>query len=417
MKHSAVLLGILLTSAIEVCPQTSVFSPDVKTLQAYVNQDWLSPPVMILNSDDILEIEFDEMSHSYRRYIYKIEHCEPDMSISAELFESDYLVGFNNNPIEDYQNSINTTVPYTHYSLRIPNDKCRLKMSGNYRLSVFDEEDSNKKVLQVDFKVAEQSMGLAMNATSNTDIDVNDKHQQIAMQLDYRNTNITNIAEQIYTIVTQNASSFNMVINPKPNIITGKGLKWQHNKQLIFPAGNEYRKFEVLALSHPTMGIENISWDGNKYNAYPFVSEPRKNYLFDRDANGYFYIRNSDNIENDFMCDYVDVYYKLMSPPAEDGKVIIDGQWTNEDAQQGNYTMAYDSLEQCYNTHITQKQGYYSYRFVNIQNDGQAKNHATEGNFYQTENRYQAYVYYKPQGGRTWLLAAYRQLVFDKNEQ
>lgn len=417
MKHSAVLLGILLTSAIEVCPQTSVFSPDVKTLQAYVNQDWLSPPVMVLNSDDILEIGFDEMSHSYRRYIYKIEHCEPDMSISAELFESDYLVGFNNNPIEDYQNSINTTVPYTHYSLRIPNDKCRLKMSGNYRLSVFDEEDGNKKVLQVDFKVAEQSMGLTMNATSNTDIDVNDKHQQIAMQLDYRNTNITNIDEQIYTIVTQNASSFNMIINPKPNIITGKGLKWQHNKQLIFPAGNEYRKFEILALSHPTMGIDNISWDGNKYNAYPFVSEPRKNYLFDRDANGYFYIRNSDNIENNFTCDYVDVHYKLMSPPAEDGKVVIDGQWTNEEAQQGNYTMAYDSLEQCYNTHITQKQGYYSYRFVNIKNDGQVKNHATEGNFYQTENRYQAYVYYKPQGGRTWLLAAYRQLIFDINEQ
>lgn len=118
----------------------TIHSPHVKTLQAVVNRDWLSPPVMTLGSDDVLNIAFDELSHEYHRFTYHIEHCEADWSPSTELFESDYLSGFNDNPIEDYQNSINTTVLYTHYSMQLPNDRCRLKMSGNYRLTILDED-------------------------------------------------------------------------------------------------------------------------------------------------------------------------------------------------------------------------------------------------------------------------------------
>ena len=36
----------------------------------------------------------------------------------------------------------------------------------------------------------------------------------------------------------------------------------------------------------------------------------------------------------------------------------------------------------------------------------------SEGSFYQTENRYQALVYYKGPMDRTWRLVAYRALDF-----
>lgn len=407
-------LTLIITLCATLCianGRQTVYSPTINTLQVVVNKDWLSPPVMELNSGDILHVSFDEMSHDYHRFVYKIEHCEADWSVSDGLFESDYMEGFNNNPIEDYQNSINTTILYTHYKLSIPNEKCRLKMSGNYRLTVYDEDNGNQKVLTAEFMVVEPLMTLGLAVTSNTDIDLNDSHQQLSMTVGYGPINITNREEQLYTIVTQNNSPESAKVNVKPNIVNNKGLQWNHNRGLIFDAGNEYRKYEILALSHPTMGIDHIDWDGHYYNVYPFMAEPRKNYLYDEDANGAFYIRNSDNTENDYTCDYAYVHYKLKSPELTDMTLAVNGWWTtNNDVN--SYTMTYNPADATYNVTILQKQGYYSYRFMAIDAQGNTCIPPTEGNFYQTENRYQAYIYYKGTGERTWRLVGYRQVEF-----
>ena len=300
---------------------------------------------------------------------------------------------------------------YTHYKLDIPNDKCRLKISGNYRLTVYDEDNDNRKVLTVEFMVVESDMNVGLAVTSNTDIDLNESHQQLSMTLNYGEFSITNPTEQIHTVITQNNRPESARINVKPNIVNNKGLQWNHNKQLIFDAGNEYHKFEVLALSHPTMGIDRISWDGHNYNAYPFVAEPRKNYLYDEDANGAFYIRNSDNIENDYTCDYVYVHYRLRSPELTGCNIAVNGQWAT-DEDQSAYVMQYDQANAEYQATILQKHGYYSYRFITVDNNDITGIPPTEGNFYQTENRYQAYVYYKGTGERTWRLVGYRQVEF-----
>lgn len=414
MFMKKIMLGLFLALATTLCHaygRQTIYVPTIKTLQVVVNQDWLSPPVMKLNSTDVLNISFDEMSHDYHRFVYKIEHCEADWSVSDELFESDYIEGFNNNPIEDYQNSINTTVLYTHYKLQIPNEECRLKMSGNYRLTIYDEDNDGQIVLTAEFMVVEPIMSVGLAVTSNTDIDLNDSHQQLSMTLNYGPINITNREEQISTVVIQNNCHESSKINVKPNIVNHKGMRWEHNRELIFNAGNEYRKFEVLALSHPTMGIERISWDGHNYNAYPFVAEPRKNYLYDEDANGAFYIRNSDNIDNDYTCDYIYVHYKLKSPELSELTLAVDGNWATY-GDHNIYRMEYDKTDATYNAAILQKQGYYSYRFVAVDANGNMTLAPTEGSFYQTENRYQAYIYYKGTGERTWRLVGYRQVEF-----
>ncbi|MCX4293284.1 MAG: DUF5103 domain-containing protein [Prevotella sp.] len=409
MKYPNIITVIILMLCGTAGAKNIIYSPTVKSLQTVVNKDWLSPPVMRLNSGDVLNIGFDELSHEYKRFTYHIDHCEADWSLSEEIFESDYLSGFNDNPIEDYQNSINTTVLYTHYTLTIPNERCRLKMSGNYRLTVNDEE--GERILTAEFMVLEPLVNVGLEVSANTDIDINRSHQQVSMSLNYGSINITNHNEQIYTVVTQNDRRDNAKTNIKPNFISNKGLKWSHNRSYIFEAGNEYRKFEILALSHPTMGIDRMSWDGHYYNAYPFVAEPRLNYIYDVDANGAFYIRNSDNIENDYTSDYVFVHYKLKSPLIPQGKLLIDGQWTT-DEQTDNYTMTYDGTDNTYNAIIMQKQGYYSYRYTLLNDNGTTSIPPTEGSFYQTENRYQAYIYYKDTGGRTWRLVGYRQVEF-----
>ena len=408
MKKLAFVL--LLTASLQATATSVVNDPQVKTLQVVVNQDWLSPPVMRLGSSDVLNIGFDELSHNFHRYVYRLEHCEADWSPSEDIFESDWLEGFNDNVIEDYENSLNTTVLYTHYSLQIPNDRCRLKMSGNYRLYVYDEDgDSDDPVLCAEFRVVEPLMNVGVSITTNTDIDFNQSHQQVSMTVNYNGLTITNEEEQIRTVVMQNGREDNQKVNVRPNYVRVGQMKWEHNRGLIFDAGNEYHKFEVLDVSHPTMGIERMVWDGEHYQAYPFVSSPRRNYLYDYDANGSFYIRNSDNIENDRTCDYVYVNYKLMPAEPYNADVIIDGNWTTEES--GTYIMTYDEQDKSYNARILQKQGYYSYQYLLRDKDGQTSIMPEEGSFFETENRYQAFVYYKGVSERTWRLLGYQQIV------
>lgn len=404
-----VVIGLL--AGMLVHGRSRIYDNNVKTLQVVVNQDWMSLPIMRLGTGDVLHVSFDELSHEYHRYSYRLEHCEADWTPSEDVFESDWLAGFNNNPIDDYEFSLNTTVAYTHYWLQLPNDRCRLTMSGNYRLHVVDEDDDSRDVLCAEFMVLEERVNLGLSATTNTDIDVNGSHQQVGMSLTYGSLAVTNPAEQLQTVVMQNSREDNCRRNVKPDYVSGQGLQWEHNRALIFEAGNEYHKFEVLDVSHPTMGIDHIFWDGKHFHVYPFGNMPRRNYSYDVDADGAFVIRNSDNIESYRTCDYVYVHYRLF--PAQHyplADVMVDGQWTTGDA--ALYRMDYNEADHSYNACILQKQGYYSYQYLMADAGSGATNILPEeGSFSETENRYQALAYYRGTGERTWRLVGYRQVI------
>ena len=282
-------------------------------------------------------------------------------------------------------------------------------MSGNYKLTVFDENDNNRPVFTACFMVVEPLMGVQLDVTTNTDIDINKSHQQVSMAINYGTLNVIDPNSQIKTVVMQNQRWDNAKINAKPQYIVADGLKWEHNRDLIFQAGNEYRKYEILDVSHPTMGIDRIVWDGNNYQVYPFPCDPRPNYVYDEDANGCFYIRKSDNVENDIASEYVYVNYVLNVPQKFDGDIYLNGVWTN-DQFTPEYKMAYDEANGCYTASVFQKQGYYSYQFVLIDKQGVSRVVPSEGNFFQTENKYQALVYYRGQGDRTDRLVGYQQV-------
>ena len=408
------LLSVVLSAIciLNVQARHQILDPNIKTLQVVVNQEWTSMPVMQLHSTDILHIGFDELSHNYHRYIVHLEHCNPDWTPTDGLFESEWLEGFNDLTIEDYENSLNTTFLYTHYQYQLPNSQQRLKLSGNYRLHVIDDSDDQREVLVAEFRVAEKLMDVGLSVTTNTDVDHNNRYQQVSMTVKYNGLRITNKNEHLQTFVMQNGREDNMKVNPRSNYNTPQEQRWEHNRELIFEGGNEYRKFEILDLSHPTMGIEHIIWneDERLFHVYPFVSEPRRHYLYDEDANGAFYIRNSDNIENDRISDYAWVHYKLMPVHNyEDARIVVDGQWATEPAE--NYVMTYDANELSYNAAILQKQGYYSYQFRMVDMAGETHVVPEEGSFFQTENRYEALVYYKPDGARAWRLVGFQEIT------
>lgn len=393
--------------------RNEIFVSNIATLQVVANDNWLNPlPVITLDGlkgEETISISFDELSHLNHRYSYVINHCEADWSPSQDLIESDYVDGFaSGNVIDDYEQSINTNTQYTHYKLVIPNDRCRPKISGNYTVTVVDEDQDNAHVLKACFMVTEQSMKSTMSQTSNTDIDVNKGHQQISMKLNFGSNRVISPTTQIKTVVMQNGSWLNAVRNPKPQYIMNDGMVWNHNHRLIFPGGNEYRKFETLDPTHTTMGVERVGWDGSSYHVWIFTDEPRPNYLYDEDANGAFCIRNSDDEDNDTKSEYILTHFSLKTSK-QPGEVFISGMF-NQNSLDDKCKMRWNENDGLYEAVIPLKQGYYNYKYLLRTPDGSITLLPSEGNFYQTENSYQLLVYFRGQGERTDRLVNYVNL-------
>ena len=387
-----------------------ILNPDIASLQVVAGNNWLSMPVIDLGEGVPVNIAFDDLTHEYRRYAYKVEHCNADWSTSGDLFVSDYIDGFNaDNVIEHVEQSINTNVLYTHYRFQIPNERCKLKMSGNYRVTIYDANNDDKAVAECCFMVVEPRMGIKLNVDANTGKGINSRWQQVAMEVKYGSgLSVTDVQRQIYTVVMQNGRWDNAVVNAKPQFVMGDGLRWSHNAQLVFEAGNEYRKFEMLDVRQANMGVEKIDWDGKEYHAYLWPDEPRGSYVFDEDANGAFYIRNGDNRENNSTSEYVHVHFTLRSPRLE-GDVFVNGVWTN-DQLAAPYKMQFDEGAQCYRLSLLLKQGYYSYQYVWQQPNGLIATVPSECSFYQTENRYQVLVYYRKMGERADRLVGFAEI-------
>ena len=407
MKKAIFFLSLVFICNLNICAQRNeILDKNIASLQVVANNDWLSLPIITLNSNDFVNISFDDLTHEYHRYCYKIEHCEADWQTSSALFESDYIDGFaSGNTIDDVQESTNTVQLYTHYNISFPNNKCRPKISGNYRVTIYNENDEKHVVCRAYFMIVEPSMAVHLNVTTNTDIDFNGKHQQVEMAVDYGNNIVSNPQTQIKTVVMQNNRWDNAVVNARPQYIKANGLQWIHCKDFIFDGGNEYRKFETLDVTHTTMGLESINWDGHNYHAWIWTDEPRPSYIYDKDANGAFLIRNSDNIDNDVNSDYIITHFRLKTPQIP-YPIYINGFFTN-DRFLPQYEMKWNEKNQQYEGELLLKQGYYSYQYLMMEPEGKLKPVPSEGNFYQTENTYQALIYFKANGDRTDRLVGY----------
>ena len=371
-----------------------IYSNDIASLSVTAGTRWQDLPIIKLNGNESINIDFDELSHTYRRLTYNIKHLESDFTESDGLFTSDYLIGFQDGlTIDDYEQSINTVQDYTHYKLQIPNRYCRLSMSGNYRLDITDDDNNDELLLSVFFMVNEDKANVSLNYTTDTDIDTRKSHQQVELTIDYSKLGVTNPDAQIKGYVLQNNRWDNAVILPQVSRINQQYMEWVHCRDLIFDAGNEYHKFEILDVHLNSMNVEENYWDGEQWHTSLWPDYERHSYVYDETANGAFYIRNSDNSEKDITSEYVNVHFYLKTKEQR-YPVFVNGMWTN-DEQREKYMMTYNNEAQRYELTIPLKYGYYSYQYICINDDGKTEIPTSEGSFYETRNRYNALIYFK----------------------
>jgi len=422
---------LLLGSARSVHAQSNkVYHPLIHTLQTIVNDDWLLDDVITLGTDDWVNISFDHFSHDYHRFVYKIVHCNADWTPS-DLFEVDYMDGFNGQPIEDYENSLNTTMLYTHYWLDLPNDKIQFKVSGNYRVEFYldeegDEDDDDSQSASINapfansaqpvavacFRIVEPRMALQTTISSNTDIDTNLSHQQVSFTVGYNTSEVMDPATEIKPYIYQNSRTDNCVALVKPTYTTPGRLEYTHNKSLIFPAGNEYRRFEIINVHYATQGVDKISFFAPYYHATLYTDTPRRNYSYDEDHDGRYLIRYNLAENNDTEADYIFTHFSLDMPHRPGGNFYLTGEFTYNDFTP-TYQAVYNEADQAYEATVMLKQGAYDFMYLWVP-DGTSVGQTgpTEGNFYEAENEYQVYIYHRPFGGRYDRLVAAQQVKF-----
>lgn len=397
-----ILLTItLLLSVLYSYPQaykTQPLSEDVHTVQVNKNGNWASIPVIDLSGDNYININFDILGEdSYRALKYRIINCDADWN-KSRLLDIEYLDGFNDLLIDDYAQSVNTIVDYTNYNFQIPNDRQRLKLSGNYAVEVYAEDEQNKVLLMACFSVLDSKIKIDGAFSSNTDIDANKEHQQVNFSINTAGIQIRDPFSDLKVVVRQNNRMDNQRVGVKPTYIQGDKLIYEHNRDLIFDAGNEYRRFESVSYRYNGLNIASTDLTRPYYSTSIITDKVRagKRYIYDQDQNGRYLIRNAEANDADIQADYFKTRFTLDIPEPILEPIYLNGGFTNNRFDE-KYLMKYDIANKVYTADVVLKQGAYNYQYLTQSGKiySQAK---IEGNYFETENEYAVYVYYRPVG-------------------
>jgi hypothetical protein len=401
-KCCVALAAAVMVTAPMLGQTTEVYASNIRTVVLRVNDiAGGALPVMRQGRGDRLNVSFDEMSHDYHRYVYRVEHVDADFRPEEGLFVSDYVrATADEGLIEDFRESRNTTVLYTHYSFSLPNDYLKPLLSGNYRLTVYDAEaDDETPLWRAYFAVAEDAVSITATASTDTEIDRSDTHQQLAVEVSWRGMNVQDARREMRLVVRQNDRPTTAVCPPATGQ-TLNALRWEHTRGLLFDAGNEYRKMELPSTRYPGLHTLSVGYNEPYYHATLFTDEVRRHYLYDEDQNGRSVTVADDVDDVDTEADYLWVHFALQTDSPFDGAhVYVNGRWTH-DAFLPEYELTYHAENGCYEGSLFLKQGYYSYQYVVVDADGRATPAPAEGDFYQTENEYTLLVYYRPRGSR-----------------
>ena len=380
---------------------TDVYTNQINTLQVRVAGKMMSDPVIKLSSNEQIEINFDAIGHNYNRFAYSIIHCDADWTQSS-LTPIEYMDGFQGLTIDDFATSINTTTQYTNYLLQFPNEDIQFKVSGNYAVRVYRENEPDKILFTACFSVVEPLVTLSAEITGKTMTDFNREHQQVSFAINHKNVAIAYPQTDLKIYVYQNNRKDNVVTNLKPTTILKDQLVYDNNRDLIFQAGNEYRRIEFLSNRYNGMGVNSIQFHNPYYNIELITNRPRsgQSYIYDQDQDGRYFIRCSNCSDPDTEADYYIVHFALACEPFLDGSVYLHGNLLNNVLDEKS-KMGYNFETRQYEKSILLKQGSYNYQYVFVENGTNlGQSGVIEGNYHQTGNEYSIYVYYRPMGIR-----------------
>lgn len=396
-KYLSIVL-VLCAISISFSQEKEVNPPyHIKTI-SFVQNGQNAIPLFQLG--DPFQLQFDDLHGTEDNYYYKITHCDYDWK-QSQLSINEYLTGFDNQRIQDYTNSLNALQIYSHYRISFPNKLTQLKVSGNYVISILNEDQ--EVVFSRKFIIYEPLVSVPMQVKRARNVkDVDYKHN---IDFAIKSTTITfqSPLQNVKVLLMQNGKFNNAINNIKPMYTIGNDLIYKYDYETQFWAGNEYLFFENKNIRAANNSIARIDTEGGLYNCFLYTSNARaKNpYTYWPDINGNFSIKNISAENDEIEADYAWIYFTLSAPSFYQNKdVYITGMFNNYALTDEN-RMDYNAKKGIYEKAIMIKQGFTNFNYTIADKTGKIDEaNAIDGNFYQTENNYFAIIYYRENNQR-----------------
>lgn len=420
MKRLHVLMVVLTLLSTQVFPQQGddldyyqenfirnsdyVYKDNIKTVLLYRQGAEMEEPVVKLNAPERLVFSFDDLDGDYKKYEYTIIHCDSDWN-KSDLMPNEYLESFTDDFIDNFEYSINTMQRYTHYWKMIPNDVIRYKLSGNYLLKVYTSGNPDDVVFTRRFFVVDPKVTVQARVRKPADVSERDWRQEVRFSIQTAALALNDPYREIDVTIRQNGRWDNAITDLQPRLVRGSELIYDHDGINVFDGGNAFRYFDLKSLRYNSFRVAAIEYtreDG--YQVYLHEDEVKNKNVFENvqeSMNGRFLIKTEDMAGTDIAADYATVHFFLpYKTPLIRGNLYLMGGLTYwQFLPEAKLSYNYEKVG--FEGSLLLKQGYYNYHYILLPNDSKVGELGpVEGNFFEMNNEYSFFIYYKPFGSR-----------------
>lgn len=372
----------------------------IKTVWLHKTTWNMSHPAIDKSQNEILQISFDHLGPNLGDYYYTVIHCDANWK-KSDLMQVQYIQGFFQDFIQSFKFSFNTYEQFIHYELQLPNKNMNFKLTGNYILKVFKDNDPDNVAFTRRFQVYENKILTRPTVTRPSDLENRNYKQEIDFELNLQDVIIPNIQRDLKVVIQQNNRWDNAIYGLEPLFIRGNQLIYDYNSnENVFDGGNEYRFLDTRNLRFRGPKVQQIVLENRSTNVYLFPEEKRRfgNYIFWEDLDGKYIIKNQFAINDALEADYVHTHFALNFPQEMAGGDLYVFGGLTDNLFLEEFKMTYNTLAKQYEVDALVKQGYYDYVYM-FKRKLEDKGDITlfEGDHFETENTYTITTYQRDQ--------------------
>ena len=396
----------------EIKYENAVYESTIKTVQLYPAgnsvQNRLSPAVVKLNETRNLVLEFDDLRNDADYYFVRFVHCDADWTPS-DLRPNMYLSSFNEFEIEDFEFSSESKTNYVHYTYRLP----QFELTGNYLAIVYRDRKKDDIILSQRFSVYENQVGVGGNINRSSTMGARLNNQRIEVTMNYGDLNSLNPREDFKIVVRQNQRpDTKLLLSPTFIDENSKVIRYQNlGEENDFLGGNEFRFFDLSTINFTGRNVAEGGFNGNQPFALLNIDQARSDgYFQNLDLNGQFYIRDLEGGGAfAITSEYINTTFRLRLNKQPTPIYVLGAfnGWKRDEQSK----LKWNSDKEWYETQYQLKQGWYDYLYWDA--DPNAPN-SIERSFFETENLYEVFVYFKPVGSRGDLLVGYHRIDYNR---
>lgn len=350
-----------------------------------------------------LRVSFDLLTAEAKDLYYRISP-QTSQGQASELQAFEAFTAFAEEDINDVRQGLMTGLPYVHYTFELSESAWGFKTSGRYLVDVLERGAAGEVLLSIPLYVYEGKILGKLSLSRNAPSRQADKEQYVEAELSLPTQLAGLRPEELWLCVMQNASEdFPQCTLHYASELRPDRWSYRGGRAARFWAGNEYRYIEHLTLRPEGYGIvaTGVSPEGwasmriaEQSDARGEVYQARQ----DQDGRQILRYRGGDQVATEG--EYHIAEFRLRSPLLQGYDILLEGQ-AFDYIPRKERKLSYNQSEGVYTITYPLKNGYQEYRYVLVpQAEANPSPEPIDGSHYQTQNTYQALVYYRPLGGR-----------------